>query len=374
MTGSDAVGLTHGPLRHARVADLPTTCTARGAPALRDLPTASSRAASAARSSTTSGWSPRPRRPARRAPTAAPTTCTRSSDPNGMPDQLPAATPASPGTKDAALTQAANLDGTCLGPARQHRRPAPPAATTRSTRSSRRTSRTRRAPRRPPLPPQTDADHRRPAQRRTGRLGLVLRRLVERERRRRRAGLDQRHRARHLHRPEHGDRRRLPELPGPAVPVPPPAAQLLRDVRPGHRRARRAPARRAGVRSPARIGGRCSSRSASSSRSARRTSTRATPACTAARPSRRAAHARSRPDRRRDATRWSSSPTTSSAGSGTTCRRRPRRGTSDQWGPGTRIPALVVSPLLHGPSRSTSPRTTPRRSWPPSSTGTAWLR
>ena len=42
----------------------------------------------------------------------------------------------------------------------------------------------------------------------------------------------------------------------------------------------------------------------------------------------------------------SSSPTTSSAGSGTTSRRRHASGISDQFGPGTRVPALVISPLL----------------------------
>ena len=97
------------------------------------------------------------------------------------------------------------------------------------------------------------------------RLGLVLGRLVERRRRRRRARLDERQHAGHLHRPGDGDRRGLPELPEQALPVPPPAVQLLRDVRAGHRRARAGTCatRPSSSRSPARRGS-----TASSSRSA----------------------------------------------------------------------------------------------------------
>ena len=98
------------------------------------------------------------------------------------------------------------------------------------------------------LPPQTGATIGDRLSEQGHRLGLVLGRLVERQRRRRRAGLDERHHARHLHRPGDGDRRGLPELPEQAVPVPPPAVQLLRVVRAGHRRAAAAPARRGGVR------------------------------------------------------------------------------------------------------------------------------
>ncbi len=44
---------------------------------------------------------------------------------------------------------------------------------------------------------------------------------------------------------------------------------------------------------------------------------------------------------RSGATCWSWSPTTRTAGSGTTWRRRRR----DRWGPGTRIPAIIISPF-----------------------------
>ena len=50
-------------------------------------------------------------------------------------------------------------------------------------------------------------------------------------------------------------------------------------------------------------------------------------------------------------TRWCSSPTTSSAASGITCRRPGQgndNGPHDQWGPGTRVPALVIGPHLKG--------------------------
>ena len=75
------------------------------------------------------------------------------------------------------------------------------------------------------------------------------------------------------------------------------------------------------------------------------------------------------------ATRWWWSPTTSSAASGTTCphpapadRRR-----HDAWGPGTRIPALIVSRSLSTPAWTTRSTTRPR-SWPPSSAASGWHR
>src|SRR5436190_995949 len=90
------------------------------------------------------------------------------------------------------------------------------------------------------------ADDRRPVVGGRRRLGLVLGRMVERQRRRRWARLDQRERH-DLHRSEHGDECGLPQLPEQALPVPPPAVQLLRVVRDGHRGAGAAPARRGGV-------------------------------------------------------------------------------------------------------------------------------
>ena len=180
--------------------------------------------------------------------------------------------------------------------------PAWPAATSRSTPCSPSnppfgTRRPAAADRRREVP-----EHRRPAERGRRSLELVLRRL--------------------------GRRRRRP--PRPAVPVPPPAVQLLRRLRPRPARPRppqgrdRLHRRRAGT-------ARCR-RSASSSRTARRTSTPATPASPTAATTWSTCSRRSRPARR-PATPWSSSPTTSSAASGTTCRRpagldhpgRPRR-------------------------------------------------
>ena len=88
------------------------------------------------------------------------------------------------------------------------------------------------------LPLQTDADDRRPADREGRRLGVVRGRLVERRRRRRtgRAGRTAPGRAA----PTRTSIRRLdvPELPGRAVPVPPSAVQLLRELRARHARPR----------------------------------------------------------------------------------------------------------------------------------------
>ena len=171
------------------------------------------------------------------------------------PDGFPAGTPlhpATPGTKDAALTQAANPDGSCRVPAAG---PTPPAGTVCGDYAVN-TIQPAYQPFAPgtavsPSPAAADrADHRRPTVRRRCRLGVVLRRLVQRQWRRQRPRLDQRHHPRDLHRPGHHCRSGLPELPGQAVPVPPPAVQLLRQLRAGHRRPRRPPARRAGVHRP----------------------------------------------------------------------------------------------------------------------------
>ena len=100
--------------------------------------------------------------------------------------------------------------------------------------------------RRAQAPAADGADDRRPPQREGRRLGLVLGRLVERRRRRRRARLDERHRAapatctnpKPCPDPA-AFATRLAQLPGQALPVPPPAAELLRLLRARH--GRRAP-------------------------------------------------------------------------------------------------------------------------------------
>ncbi len=92
--------------------------------------------------------------------------------------------------------------------------------------------------RRPASPAPDHPDHRGRAERGARQLGLVLGWLVERGRPHRRARLDERHRPDVL-RPGHRVGRGLPELPGQALPVPPPVVQLLRVVRAGDaRRAR----------------------------------------------------------------------------------------------------------------------------------------
>ena len=134
-----------GRLRHARSCRSTATCTGRATRTTRS-PTTSSRARSAARSSTTSGWSPRPR------PIWPDAVNDGGSDDlhsvrrrQRHADQLPALHAAARAPcKDQALTRVVQP-----GPGRARRRPASCAATTRSTRSSRRTSRTRRARRRP---------------------------------------------------------------------------------------------------------------------------------------------------------------------------------------------------------------------------------
>ena len=87
-----------------------------------------------------------------------------------------------------------------------------------------------------------------------------------------------------------------------------------------------------------------------------------------------AAGAHDRPRGR--ATPSSSSPTTSSAASGTTCHRparAPDRGRARRVGPGTRIPALLVSARCRAPAWTTR-RTTRPRSSRPSSTACGWRR
>ena len=229
---------------------------------------------------------------------ATPTAANSVLDGNGMPtsyplytaDRRPSRTPSSPrrcsnGAPSTTRPPAATSPSTPSSP-RAHR----PAAERRS-----RSSTTR-------LP-----QHRRPDERRRRQLELVLGWLGRRRRRAR----------------------------GPALPVPPPALQLLQELR--HRRPGRATCRTRRSSWPPRRRARCR-RSPSSSPTAPRTSTPAT------RASRTAATTSSTCSRRswrgrRPSRRSSSSPTTSSAASGTTSRPP----TVDRWGPGTRIPALVLS-------------------------------
>ena len=206
--------------------------------------------------------------------TAAPTTCIRWSTPTASRTSSPLypATPAYEGRRPltACPAQAARRR-----PAAAGRRC---AATTPSTRSSRPISLRARHARRPPAAAQTRRPSATDSARRRRPLGLVLRWLVQRQRRRRRPRLDQRH-GRHLHRPGTPRGRGVPELSGQAVPVPPPAVQLLRQLRARHRRPRSPPSGRAGVHRRGSKRGHLR-RSASSSRSAPRTSTPATPAST----------------------------------------------------------------------------------------------
>ncbi len=168
------------------------------------------------------------------------------------PDGFPAGTPlhpATPGTKDAALTQAANPDGSC-----RSRPPGPPrppgrcAATTRSTPSSPPISRSRpgtvAARRLPPQTAPTIGDRLSAAgvdwawysggwSNANGDVGAP--------------GWTNGTTPGTCTDPDTIAGRGLPELPGQAVPVPPPAVQLLRQLRAGYRRPRRPPAGRAGV-------------------------------------------------------------------------------------------------------------------------------
>ncbi len=157
-------------------------------------------------------------------------------DGNGMPTSYPLYT-ATGAVKDQALTvkcSSAHPAGLACGDYAVNTDPAAlPAVRARHRRG-------------PAAAAADGADDRQPAERQGRRLGVVQRRLVERERRRRRPGLDERH-GRHLRRPRDREWRGLPELPERAVPVPPPAAQLLRRVRAGHGGPPRAPARRGRV-------------------------------------------------------------------------------------------------------------------------------
>ena len=226
----------HYDTKHA--ADLPLPAR-QGRPALRARRPLLPGAPSAARSSTTS-TSSRRARPDRHQPPAPggaktlgarrATGCppaTRCTQPTGRRRRRPA----DPGLPDGtAVDYAAGLRR-LRG---QHRAALQPAV--------------RRRPEDPAHRRREVPQHRRPAQRRRRVLELVLRRL--------------------------GRRRGRP--PRAAVPVPPPAVQLLRRLRPRPARPR-APAGRDAVPHRRAARARCR-RSASSSRTARRTSTPATPA------------------------------------------------------------------------------------------------
>jgi phospholipase C len=274
-------------------------------------------------------------------------------DANGMPTSYPLYT-AAPGVKDTAITAACG--GTtpaglaCWRLRGQHDPAALPAVLV--------------AHRDEAAGPDA-RDDRRPPQRGGRRLGLVLGGLVERRRRRRGARLDERQRA-HVLGPEHGDRGDIPELPRQALPVPPPAAELLQRRSRRNRGARRAPARRAGVRAARDLLAAVLQAQARLVHQADRGRERAPGVRERAhglRPPRRSPAAvrsgRCRKDTMIVVTydefggQWDHVPPPGQDGS---------PGPHDAMGPGTRIPALVLAPGLPGASRSTTSRTTRRRS------------
>ena len=168
-------------------------------------------------------------------------------DSNGMPVERAAVhADVAPGAATAADRDVRAASATLPAPRNRRSR----AATRASTRCSRRSSPSGRVRRRSCRA--DGADDRRPPDRRGRRLGVVLGWLVERERRRRRPGLHERHggvrQPRRVLRPERRPGRperraggALAAVPGQPVPVPPPAVQLLRGLRtaarPGERRA-----------------------------------------------------------------------------------------------------------------------------------------
>ena len=176
-------------------------------------------------------------------------------DSNGMPDDVPA-------------VHADRLGG-CAGPRSRSRapggEPAADAARVRVRQLRRQhdaavvqpyspgTALSRRLP-----PLQTARDDRRPPHRRRRRLGVVLGRLGERRRRHRATRATRTGGANPARRPAAPTRTSTPAserrtsgalavLPGRALPVPPPAVQLLRELRAGHARTR-APAGRGRLR------------------------------------------------------------------------------------------------------------------------------
>ena len=213
------------------------------------------------------------------------------------------------------------------------------------------------------------------------RLGLVLGWLVQRGRRRQaRPGWTNGTARTTCTDPDTAAGAVVPELPGQAVPVPPPAVQLLRLVRARHRRARAAPARRAGV--PLR------GRGSDESCRLKPVSFIKPLGAENEHPGYASEHTGSdhlvdllKVDRGRAAaprTRWSSSPTTSSAASGTTSRRPARAappGPHDELGPRHAHPgARRLAAAAQRRSSSTTRSTTRRRSWRRSSSASASSR
>ena len=213
-----------GQLRHARAADLRVPARA-AASRLRDLgpllPGGLRRLVPQPPVARRRGDADVLRRAARR---RRQTTCTRRSTRTGCRTPIRSTRRPAP-CKDARADRAVRLAASRRARLRRLRRQHDPAAVPAVCAGHRRSA---------PAPAADGRHDRRPAEREGHRLGLVLRRLVERQRRRRRTRLDERHTPGSLHRPRDGGRRGLPELPQQAVPVPPPAAQLLRDLRAGH--------------------------------------------------------------------------------------------------------------------------------------------
>ncbi len=147
-------------------------------------------------------------------------------DANGMPTSYPLYAATRP-VKDAELTVPCDSRASRGPGLRRLRRQHDPAALRAVPAGHRRGA---------PATAAEGAHDRGSPEREGGRLGLVLRRLVERERRRRRTGLDEWQHARHVRGPANGGRGGLAELPQRAVPVPPPAVQLLRGLCAANRR------------------------------------------------------------------------------------------------------------------------------------------
>ena len=142
------------------------------------------------------------------------------------------------------------------------------------------------------------------------------------------------------------------------LPVPPPAVQLLRQLRAGHRGARRASAATAG--SPASSSSRRSTRascrrSRSTSRRAISTSIRAMPTCIAG-----DAHIADVVAHLEKSPQWPHMlvVVTYDENGGFWDHVAPPKG--DRWGPGTRIPAIIVSPFAKRASSTTRSTTRPR--------------
>ena len=218
---------------------------------------------------------------------------------------------------------------------RRRRRPTATRSTRRSRRTSRRACRRRRAairaltdPAQHTLPPQTQKTIGDTLSAKGITLGVVLGR-VER-------GGEGRHAA--ARRDAQGHRQ--PRERRAVLRHAPPAVQLFRALRAGHAGSRGAPARTTTISSPASTSGDAAAGGRSTSRRARSTSIRATPTCCRA-----TCTSRSCSTRIKASPLWSSTVVivTYDENGGFWDHVPPPKG--DRWGPGTRIPAIIVSPF-----------------------------